>query len=372
MILRPEMKRNRKHPCLRTLRITKSFYSRFSCDIILHSIQVIDVLRKNWRMILLLYGKIEGVSRPVSRIFLGTASPPFNTGLDGSELLEAALSQGINAIDTARVYGLSENSLGTWLDRPGNREKVILLSKCGHPAEDGARRVCAAEMRRDLEISLEALRTDHIDIYLLHRDDPAIPVGEIMETFQSMFEDGRINAFGGSNWTVARLREANAYAAAHGLRPMTASSPQFGLASQVKDPWGGNCVTATGPAASKDRAWYRETGMPLIAYSSLGHGLMSGKVHSNDPDGARKVLDRFAQAGFLWPENLQRLARCEQLAREKGVTVPQIAMSWIFRQGMNVFAVVSASRPERLRQNAEALDLILTDEECAWLDLRDA
>ena len=254
MILRPEMKRNRKHPCLRTLRITKSFYSRFSCDIILHSIQEIDVLRKNWRMILLLYGKIEGVSQPVSRIFLGTASPPFNTGLDGSELLEAALSQGINAIDTARVYGLSENSLGTWLDRPGNREKVVLLSKCGHPAEDGARRVCAAEMRRDLEISLEALRTDHIDIYLLHRDDPAIPVGEIMETFQSMFEDGRINAFGGSNWTVARLREANAYAAAHGLRPMTASSPQFGLASQVKDPWGGNCVTATGPAAAEDRA----------------------------------------------------------------------------------------------------------------------
>lgn len=317
------------------------------------------------------YGQIPGVEKPVSRIFMGTAAAPFSTGGDGTELLEAALEQGINAIDTARVYGLSEKSLGMWLGRPGNRERVVLLSKCGHPAEDGTRRVNAREMRRDLEISLEALQTDWLDVYLLHRDDPEIPVGEIIETFHAMWEEGRIRAFGGSNWTRERIQEANEYARAHGLQPMTASSPQFGLASQVADPWGGNCVTISGPSGEADRAWYRETRMPVIAYSSLGRGMMSGRVKSGDPEGAERILDIYAKKGFLYPENLQRLARCEQLAREKGASVPQIAMSWIFRQGLNAFAVVSCSRPERLRDNAAALELELSPEECDWLDLRE-
>ena len=315
---------------------------------------------------------ITELGREVSRIFLGTASAPFSTGGDGSGLIESALEMGINAVDTARVYGLSENSLGRWLEKPGNREKVVLLTKCGHPAEDGTRRVSAREMKRDLVLSLEALRTDVIDIYLLHRDDPETPVGEILETFQEMKEAGHVRAFGGSNWTVARLRVANEYAAKHGLQPMTVSSPQFGLASQVKDPWGGNCVTVSGPAAEADRAWYRENQMPLIAYSSLGRGMMSGRVKSGDPEGARRILDRYALEGFAWPENFERLRRAEQLAEKKGVTVSQIAMSWIFRRRMNVFAVVSTSSPERLRQNAEATEIDLTEAECAWLDLEEA
>ena len=200
------------------------------------------------------YGKINGLETPVSRIFLGTAGAPFALGRDGTELLEAALALGINGIDTARVYGGSENSLGLWLQRPGNRERAVILSKCGHPAEDGTPRVSAEEMRKDLAISLDALRTDCIDIYLLHRDNPAVPVGEILEAFQAMKEEGRIRVFGGSNWTGARLREANEYALSHGLTPMAVSSPHFGLANQVKDPWGGNCVTVAGPAQAAERA----------------------------------------------------------------------------------------------------------------------
>lgn len=315
------------------------------------------------------YGTIEGIPQPVSRIFLGTASAPFVSGGDGSELLEAALAEGINALDTARVYGRSENSLGRWLEKGENRKRVVLLTKCGHPAEDGTRRVSAREMRRDLETSLEALRTEWTDIWLLHRDDPETPVGEIMEAFQEAWEQGRIRAFGGSNWTAARIREANAYAAAHGLRPMTVTSPQFGLAAQVEDPWGGNCVSASGPAGAADRAWYRENRTAVVAYSSLGRGLMSGRVRSDDPAGAERLLDSFAKKGFLYPENLERLRRCELLAARKGVPVARIALSWIFHQELNAFAVVSTSRTEGLRENALAAELPLTGEEAAWLDL---
>ena len=312
-------------------------------------------------------GVFPGTEREVSRIFLGTASLPFAAGEDGGELLESALRLGINGVDTARVYGRSEDSLGLWLGRPGNRERVFLLTKCGHPAEDGARRVNAREMRRDLETSLEKLRTGYVDCLLLHRDDPETPVGEIMETFAALREEGLIRCFGGSNWTVARIREANAWAEKHGLPRMTVSSPQFGLAAHVRDPWGGNCVTLTGDAAA-ERAWYRENQMPVVAYSSLGRGMMSGRFRSDDLEGARRIMDSYGWNGFGYPENFERLRRCEILAAEKRVTVSQIAMSWIFRQGMNVFAVVSSSSPARLAQNAAA-ELALSPAECAWLNL---
>ena len=100
--------------------------------------------------------------------------------------------------------------------------------------------------------------------------------------------------------------------------------------------------------------------------------MMSGRVKSGAPEGARRILDRYALEGFAWPENFERLRRAEQLAEKKGVAVSQIAMSWIFRRGMNVFAVVSTSSPERLRQNAEATEIDLTEAECAWLDLEEA
>ena len=315
------------------------------------------------------YGTIKGVDRPVSRIFLGTASAPFSTGGDGSELLEAALEQGINAIDTARVYGLSENSLGRWLEQPGNREKVVLLSKCGHPAEDGTRRVRAGEMNKDLETSLEALRTDYVDIWLLHRDDPEIPVGKIMDTFQEMKEKGRIRAFGGSNWTRRRIQEANEYAAAHGLQPMTASSPQFGLANQVTDPWGGNCVTISGPAGEEDRKWYRESGMPVIAYSSLARGLMAGKIKSTDEERVAELLDPFAVKGYASHENFMRLARCEELSAKKGCSVSQLAIAWMFTQGLNLFAAATTTKVSRIPEQVRALHVELTPEEAAWLNL---
>ena len=110
--------------------------------------------------------------------------------------------------------------------------------------------------------------------------------------------------------------------------------------------------------------------MPVVAYSSLGRGLFSGKLKSSDAENAGKILDANAMKGYGYPENFERLRRCELLAAAKGVTVPQIAMAWIFRQNMNMFAVVSTSKPERMRENIEALRIELTQEESEYLDLR--
>lgn len=318
----------------------------------------------------MLYQDIPSVKKPVSRIFYGTAAPLFMSGGDGNTLLDEIFALGVTAFDTARQYMGSEASLGRWMKARGNREQTVILSKCGHPAPSGQKRVREKDMREDLQASLEALQTDYIDIYLLHRDDPEVPAGEIVEIFNAMHAEGKIWAFGGSNWSVRRIAEANDYAETHHLIPFTVSSPNFGLADQVEDLWGGGCETISGPSHQEDREWYRKQKMPVIAYSSLGRGLFSGKLKYADRDQADQILDTFAIKGYGYPENYERLRRCEILAERKGVTIPQIAMSWIHAQGLNTFAVVSTGSAARMQQNIDALHLSLTQAESDYLDLR--
>ena len=104
--------------------------------------------------------------------------------------------------------------MGRWMELRGNREDVVIIGKSAHP--DGARkRVTAADISQDIRESLERLRTDYMDLHLLHRDDPSVPVGPIVEELNAQREAGRIRAFGGSNWQPARIQEANDYADAH-------------------------------------------------------------------------------------------------------------------------------------------------------------
>lgn len=316
------------------------------------------------------YTEIPYVKNPVSRILYGTAMPPFSTNEDGSELLDAVFALGVTAFDTARVYGDSEKVIGRWLEARGNRDRVVLLSKCAHPLPDGTKRVEEKEIRADFKTSSENLRTDHIDIYLLHRDDPAVPAGEIVEIMNALHAEGKIGAFGGSNWTHRRVEEANEYAYKHAMIPFSVSSPNFGLAEQVKDLWGGGCVSISGVSGMEGRRFYEANGMPVIAYSSLGRGLFSGKVKSSEPENAGAAMDEFALKGYAYLDNFERLRRCEELAAKKGCSVPQIAMAWLFGQKVNAFAVVSTTKPERMRENIAALEIALTQEETEYLDLR--
>lgn len=317
-----------------------------------------------------LYGKIPYVNKKVSRIFFGTAFPPIITGGDGTELFEAALRNGINAFDLARNYLFSERSFGNWLEKSGQRENVVILSKCGHPSSFGRRRVTEKDMKKDLAKSLKELKTDSIDIYLLHRDDPDVDVQIPVEVFNEMHAQGKIGAFGGSNWKHTRIEEANEYAYKHNLIPFSVSSPNFGLARQIADPWGGGCETISGPENEQAREWYRKNQMPVIAYSSLGRGLLTGKLKSADVEHASDVLDSVAMKGYASPDNFERLRRCEILAEKHEVSVPQIAMSWIFTQQVNTFAVAGMSSEKNMRSNVEALGVELTPAETDYLDLK--
>ena len=267
------------------------------------------------------YQKIKNVEKPLSKIIFGCAIPVMIQGEDADELLDEVYAQGITTFDTAENYGLSEASLGHWLKNRGNREKVVIISKGCHPY-DGRDRVTPENLKHDIEQSFERLGTDYIDIYLMHRDDPKVEPGPMVEILNEYHKAGRIGAFGGSNWTHQRIAEANQYAGEHGLIPFTVSSPNFGLCDQIGDPWGGGpgCVTISGPSNAEARAWYRDNQIPVLAYSSLGRGMFAGIVKSDDIEGAKKILDPNAVKGYCYPENFERLARAEQLAKEKDCT----------------------------------------------------
>ncbi|MFW6256349.1 MAG: aldo/keto reductase, partial [Candidatus Sumerlaeota bacterium] len=203
------------------------------------------------------YGKIEGIEKPLSRLAQGTmvlSSEKMDWSL---ELMDQIYEQGCNTFDCAYIYsgGKSDLAFGEWLHTRGVRDKVVVIEKGCHHDQSGSR-VNPEALKNDLETSLDRLKTDHVEIYLLHRDDPSVPVDEIVDALNEHVRKGQIKIFGGSNWRPERLEAANAYALTKGLQPFRVSSPNFSLAEMVQSPWGGDCVSISGPQNKKDREWY--------------------------------------------------------------------------------------------------------------------
>jgi aryl-alcohol dehydrogenase-like predicted oxidoreductase len=206
-------------------------------------------------------------------------------------------------------------------------------------------------------------------MYLLHRDDPAVPVGPIIEVLNEHLRAGRIRAFGGSNWSVDRLREANAYATDHGLVPFAASSPNFSLAEQLREPWPG-CVTISGPQNADARAWYAEQRMPLFTWSSLAGGFFSGRFTRETITQASGYFDTLAAECYGSEDNFRRLDRVAQLAEARGLSIPQVALAYVMSQPLDIYALVGCANADEFAANAAAADLRLSPDDLAWLDLR--
>ncbi len=314
------------------------------------------------------YGSVKGVETPISRLVLGTMIINLREREKSFKLMDDILELGCTILDTAQVYG-SENAIGEWMRERNNRDKVIILTKGAHHSAE-RKRVTPPDITSDLHDSLRLLQTDYIDIYMLHRDDPDVDVGPIVEILNEHHRAGKIKAFGGSNWGHERIQQANEYAEKHGLIPFTASSPNFGLAEQVEDPWGPGCVSISGPQEAKAREWYQKTQMPIFAYSSLGRGFFSGRITRENFESMKDKIDGACLRAYCHEVNFKRLDRVQILAKEKGMSVPQIATAYIMSQPLNVFALVGVANKEEYKANTKALDIELTPEEVAWLDLR--
>ncbi len=316
------------------------------------------------------YGTVSGSEKKISRLVQGCIMLTRSRKEEGFALLDAARQAGITAYDTAHGYGGGEvdRTLGLWMEERGNRAEVVILGKGAHFNQD-RNRVTPHDIASDLADSLARLRSDYIDLYLLHRDDPTVPVGPIVEALNEHRAAGRIHAFGGSNWTPERLAEANEYADRGGLVPFVASSPNFSLAEQLAEPWK-DCLSIAGPSQAAARAWYAECDMPLFTWSSVGRGFFSGKITRANAEQVRDQFDGSMAKSYYGEANFERLDRAWTLAQEKGLSVPQIALSYVLSYPLNIYALVRSMSSAELAANEQALDNPLTEAEMAWLDLR--
>jgi 1-deoxyxylulose-5-phosphate synthase len=306
------------------------------------------------------YGEISGVGQPVSRLILGTMVCTTDEQEKSNELLDAFVEVGGNCLDSAHVYGggKSERAVGQWMKERGNRDKILVIDKGAHPYWTEPR-VNPEGIAQDITESLERLQSDYIDLYLLHRDDENVPVGPIVEHLNKERDMGRIRAFGGSNWTTARVQEANDYAAQHGLTGFVASSPHFSLAVSKEPMWAG-CIALD----DAGRQWHKTTQFPMLPWSSQARGFFTGRYSPEDTSNENIVRVYYSE------ENWERLRRAEELGEKHSVTANNIALAYVLHEPYPVFALFGPATAEELHNSLPALDIALTDSERATLELK--
>lgn len=313
------------------------------------------------------YGKIAGIEKPVSRLVQGTVMISSAKRDESYALLDGVFEAGCTCFDTAHIYGGGDNerTVGDWIRTRGIRDKVVILAKGSHPYE-GHNRCTPADIASDISDSLERFGVESMDLYILHRDDLSVPVGEIVDALDEHKRAGRIDAYGGSNWTHHRIAAAQEHAAQHGRTPFAASSPQLGLAWPQREVWEG-CLTIGGPDGAEAQRWYAQHDIAVMPWSSLGAGIFSGKFRRDNLDTFTDYMEALCAECYGHEENFRRYDRAAQLASELGVTVPQIAMAWVLQHPVKPFPLVGCATSEEFSQNAAALELNLSPEQRAFL-----
>ena len=297
------------------------------------------------------YGRIEGVEKPISRLVMGTtggAQLPY-----ASVMFDDYFRCGGNCFDTAHVYGSGDAILGQWIKNRGIREQVVILAKGAHTPN------CYPEaLTSQLMESLEHLQMDYVDIYMMHRDNLDVPVGEFIDVLNDHQKAGRMRAFGVSNWSIERIQAAQDYAKSKGLTGFGAISNNLSLARMIEAPWGG-CLASSD---RESRAWFEKTQTPLMAWSSLGRGFFV-RGDKNDLSDADLVRCWYSE------DNFRRLKRAKELAKKKRVLPVQIALAYVLHQPFPTFALIGPANLEEMRISVEAQDIELTPDEMKWLNL---
>ncbi|EIP97959.1 putative dehydrogenase [Opitutaceae bacterium TAV1] len=300
------------------------------------------------------HAPLPGVEKSVSRLVMGCDNQ--RTMPHAAAMWDDFFERGGNAFDTAYIYGggLMEKLLGQWMRHRGVRDQVAVLAKGAHTPD------CTPEgITRQLEISLDRLQTGYADVYLMHRDNPDVPVDEFVDVLNRHAQAGRIRIFGGSNWSRERVVAANEYARKHRLQGFGAWSNQFSLARLVEPMWGG-CLSASDPAS---RHWLLETSLPLFAWSSQARGFFTDRA------GPDKRTDAELVRCWYSDDNFARRERAVELAAKKGVSPIAIAGSYVLSQPFPTFALIGPRTIAETVSSLECLKVPLTLDELAWLNL---
>jgi aryl-alcohol dehydrogenase-like predicted oxidoreductase len=271
------------------------------------------------------------------------------------KLLHAALDRGVDNFDTAELYGFGANETLLGEAFHDRREKAFIATKfgpVGNLADRTVRGVDGSEanMRRAIEQSLRLLRTDHIDLYYLHRKDPSRPIEETVEAMAKLVQEGKVKALGLSEVSADTLRRAQA------VHPIAAVQWEYSI------------FTRDVEAEVLPLCW--ETGVTLVAYSPLGRGMLTGAfTRDRRPEGQdyRAVVSPRFQ-GEAYEANLQLVEELGRVAEARGATPSQVALAWVLASKPNVVTIPGTTKLANLDANLKAAEVELTSEEMARLD----
>jgi len=279
-------------------------------------------------------------------------------GRDASfAVLDRFVELGGGMIDTADVYsawvpghkgGESENMMGAWLKESGAREQVLIATKVGMmPGGLKPDRIRAA-----VQGSLDRLGVDTIDLYFAHKDDPDVPLGEVLGAFAELVDAGIVRAIGASNYSAERLAEALRVADEQGLPRFTVMQPELNLLdrAQYEGALRQTCV---------------DEGLGVVTYFSLASGYLSGKYRGADDLGKSARGARVKP--YLEGKGPAVLAVMDRIAAETGATLSQIALAWVAAQPGVTAPIASATSVEQLDELMGSLDLRLDEEQLSAL-----
>ena len=290
------------------------------------------------------YRQLGSSELNVSEISLGSWLT-FGVGVEAEAAracLDRAFDVGINLIDTANIYGrgAAEAFLGEAL-AGRKREDYVLATKLFFPMTKTDRGLSRAQIEKQLDASLKRLKTDYIDLYQCHRHDPDTPLEETMEALSDAVRAGKVRYLGFSEWPVDEVRRAIEMA---GVKSFVSSQPQYSLVWRRPE-------EELIPLCAAN-------GISQIVWSPLGQGVLTGKYDPEvpPPPGSRATSEEMG--GFisrlLEPPLLKAVQRLKPIAANAGLTLAQFSLAWVLRQPNVASAIIGASRPEQVTENAAA------------------
>jgi aryl-alcohol dehydrogenase-like predicted oxidoreductase len=295
------------------------------------------------------YRKLGRSDLDVSEISLGSWLT-YGVGVEADKAgacLDEAFAQGINFIDTANIYGrgAAETFLGEALkDRA--RDSYVLATKLYFPMSDRDRGLSRGQVEKQLDASLQRLRTDYVDLYQCHRYDWDTPLEETMEALTRAVESGKARYIGFSEWPADRIQAAIEMT---GVAQFVSSQPQYSMLWREPE-------EAVIPLCAAN-------GISQIVWSPLGQGVLTGKYDPDRPPPPDSRAASEEMGGFMdrlmQPDVLRAVQDLKPIAEEAGLTLPQFALAWVLREPNVASAIIGASKPSQVRENAAASGVIV-------------
>ena len=313
--------------------------------------------------------KIANTDLELSPIGLGTVGAGLSWDHeDAFRIFENYLASGGNLIDTAHVYSdwvegevaRAERVVGEWIRNRKRTEDVILMTKGGHPRMNTMEisRLSKEEMESDLNASLKKLGVDCVDIYFYHRDDVKRPVEELIETMESFRKAGKIRYYGCSNWTTARMKEADVYCKSKGYRGFVANQDMFNMGVKYMNPFSDPTMVVCDQEMLE---YHRHSDNLLMPYM----GICSGFFHILKAKGIEAVKD----SCYNTEGNIKIADAVYKLCEEKGYSITQALLGFFAVQGFDILPLVSADDQEQLAEIAATLSIEFSKSDYEFLNL---